>query len=443
MDGLQPQIRFSGQGVFSNQNTPSKRAKQASDAPELQKNYSPQKNPPSHSSDSETGSSGNDDEYGNDAKDGEHLNTIDVSKDNRKEDSSGRMSVDDGYEDENPSKALTGRHLLSTASSSSSDINLNPIFTATLSSSGSSPTSMLTATLDFTAQGLSLPPPSPMSTYGGSKTTSIEFDDKIRKYLPEQFETIKAYDVGGINILNKKTVDSQTALDKIKRRRETHNRVERRRRDQINQLIDELTTLLPKDDEEDQSRSHRVNILRSAVSHIQQLTRQNQDLQNQIHAIQSASPSSSSSSTARTAMPAPPLVNSAYSQRPLSINTWEYTPTDMPPEGSSRRLHRQSLPRLEVVPPPHPQYSHQPQPPDYYQHHPHRYRSASSPGSSYSSPPSTTVWSVSPLSPADSFSASGRHSPSGASSYREPHSPYSPYGPPSSQSHQAPRSPGY
>ncbi|KAF9308922.1 hypothetical protein BG003_010421 [Podila horticola] len=145
---------------------------------------------------------------------------------------------------------------------------------------------MLTATLDFTAQGPSLPLPSPMSTYGGTKTTTIEFDDKIRKYLPEQFETIKAYDVGGINILNKKTVDSQTALDKIKRRRETHNRVERRRRDQINQLIDELTTLLPKDDEEDQSRSHRVNILRSAVSHIQQLTRRNQELQNQIHAVQ-------------------------------------------------------------------------------------------------------------------------------------------------------------
>ncbi|KAG0357911.1 hypothetical protein BG005_002975 [Podila minutissima] len=202
---------------------------------------------------------------------------------------------------------------------------------------------MLTATLDFTAQGPPLPPSSPISAYGGMKTTTIEFDDKIRKYLPEQFETIKAYDVGGINILNKKTVDSQTALDKIKRRRETHNRVERRRRDQINQLIDELTTLLPKDDEEDQSRSHRVNILRSAVSHIQQLTRQNQELQNQIHAIQSASPpSSSSSSTSRSALPAPPLVNPDYGQRPLSSNAWEYTPTDMPPEGSSRRFHRLS-----------------------------------------------------------------------------------------------------
>ncbi|KAG0029793.1 hypothetical protein BGZ81_003400 [Podila clonocystis] len=338
--------------------------------------------------------------------------------------------------------ALTGRHLLSTASSSSSDISLNPVFTATLSSPDSTPTSMLTATLDFKAQGPSLSPPSPMSTYGGTKATMIEFDDKLRKYLPEQFEAIKAYDVGGINILNKKTVDSQTALDKIKRRRETHNRVERRRRDQINQLIDELTTLLPKDDEEDQSRSHRVNILRLAVSHIQQLTRRNQELQNQIHAIQSPSPPSSF--TSRSALTAPPLANPAYDQRPLSGNAWEYTPIDMPPEESSRRLHRQSLPRLEVVAPPHPQSSHRLQFPDYYQHHPHLYRSASSPGSSYSShSPSSTVWSASSLSPAGTFSASGRHSTGGASPYHEPHSPYSPYGPPSTQSHQAPRSPGY
>lgn len=64
---------------------------------------------------------------------------------------------------------------------------------------------------------------------------TFELDDVLRKYSPEQFKTCKAYDVGGVNILNKKPIDSKTALDKIKRRRETHNRVERRRRDCINQ----------------------------------------------------------------------------------------------------------------------------------------------------------------------------------------------------------------
>ncbi|KAK3817290.1 MAG: hypothetical protein J3Q66DRAFT_183216 [Benniella sp.] len=65
---------------------------------------------------------------------------------------------------------------------------------------------------------------------------TFELDDVLRKYSPEQFKTCKAYDVGGVNILNKKPVDSRTALDKLKRRRETHNRVERRRRDCINQV---------------------------------------------------------------------------------------------------------------------------------------------------------------------------------------------------------------
>ncbi|KAG0369584.1 hypothetical protein BGX24_002355 [Mortierella sp. AD032] len=64
---------------------------------------------------------------------------------------------------------------------------------------------------------------------------TFELDDVLRKYTPEEFKTCKGYDVGGVNILNKKPLDSKTALDKITRRRETHNRVERRRRDCINQ----------------------------------------------------------------------------------------------------------------------------------------------------------------------------------------------------------------
>ncbi|KAG0210003.1 hypothetical protein BGX33_005173, partial [Mortierella sp. NVP41] len=60
---------------------------------------------------------------------------------------------------------------------------------------------------------------------------TFELDDVLRKYTPEEFKTCKGYDVGGVNILNKKPLDSKTALDKITRRRETHNRVERRRRD--------------------------------------------------------------------------------------------------------------------------------------------------------------------------------------------------------------------
>lgn len=39
--------------------------------------------------------------------------------------------------------------------------------------------------------------------------------------------------VHGVNILNKTSIDSETAMSRIKQRRETHNRVERRRRDNL------------------------------------------------------------------------------------------------------------------------------------------------------------------------------------------------------------------
>ncbi|KAF9974452.1 hypothetical protein BGZ65_008719, partial [Modicella reniformis] len=92
----------------------------------------------------------------------------------------------------------------------------------------------------------------------------------------ETYKTTKSFDLAGVNILNRKPLDTRTALDKLQRRRETHNRVERKRRDCINQLIDDLTRLLPpKHLEEVTSKCHRVNVLRGAVAHIKFLSEQN------------------------------------------------------------------------------------------------------------------------------------------------------------------------
>ncbi|KAF8948927.1 hypothetical protein BGZ47_001136 [Haplosporangium gracile] len=135
---------------------------------------------------------------------------------------------------------------------------------------------------------------------------TFELDDVLRKYTPEEFKTCKGYDVGGVNILNKKPLDSKTALDKITRRRETHNRVERRRRDCINQLIDELTDLLPKEEDDSLSKGHRVNILRNVVSHIQTLTRHNENLNQQLQALQNGS---TLSPPTIITTPAPPTIH--------------------------------------------------------------------------------------------------------------------------------------
>ncbi|KAG0318065.1 hypothetical protein BGZ97_004417 [Linnemannia gamsii] len=144
---------------------------------------------------------------------------------------------------------------------------------------------------------------------------TFELDDVLRKYTPEEFKTCKGYDVGGVNILNKKPLDSKTALDKITRRRETHNRVERRRRDCINQLIDELTDLLPKEEDDSLSKGHRVNILRNVVSHIQTLTRHNENLHQQLQALQNGS---TLSPPTIITTPAPPTIHIGVNDKHVS-----------------------------------------------------------------------------------------------------------------------------
>lgn len=49
--------------------------------------------------------------------------------------------------------------------------------------------------------------------------------------------------VNGVNLLNKSSLDTDIIMDRIKQRRETHNRVERRRRDML-VMIDVLSLFL-------------------------------------------------------------------------------------------------------------------------------------------------------------------------------------------------------
>lgn len=60
----------------------------------------------------------------------------------------------------------------------------------------------------------------------------------------------------------------QHIFEKKRRRRESHNAVERRRRDNINDRITELATLLP---DRDAVKSNKGTILRKSVDHIRLL----------------------------------------------------------------------------------------------------------------------------------------------------------------------------
>ncbi|CAM0137204.1 unnamed protein product [Umbelopsis sp. WA50703] len=86
-----------------------------------------------------------------------------------------------------------------------------------------------------------------------------------------------AYKVNGVNILNRNNLDSKTAIERIKRRRENHNYVERRRRDVINNTIMDIAETVPNAITTGQ-KPNKGSILRLALDYIKQLQSENQKL---------------------------------------------------------------------------------------------------------------------------------------------------------------------
>ena len=76
----------------------------------------------------------------------------------------------------------------------------------------------------------------------------------------------------------------QQLFEKKRRRRESHNAVERRRRDNINERITELATLLP---DRDATKANKGTILRKSVDHIRALHDRLGDYQQRIQELES------------------------------------------------------------------------------------------------------------------------------------------------------------
>lgn len=62
-------------------------------------------------------------------------------------------------------------------------------------------------------------------------------------------------------------MDSKTAIERIQRRRENHNHVERRRRDNINNTIFELSSVVPNAIQQGQ-KPNKGNILKLSLDYI-------------------------------------------------------------------------------------------------------------------------------------------------------------------------------
>ncbi|KAK9763133.1 hypothetical protein K7432_010470 [Basidiobolus ranarum] len=125
--------------------------------------------------------------------------------------------------------------------------------------------------------------PSLTSYMANRRLKGYRFEDSIREFTPEKLfknkdsKRSESYVVNGVNILNRDEVDSLVAMNRIQKRREQHNRVERRRRDLINTAIEELSEIVPNVQEEG-IKYARGNVLRLAIEYIKDLQTEVEDL---------------------------------------------------------------------------------------------------------------------------------------------------------------------
>ncbi|KAG2214660.1 hypothetical protein INT46_005677 [Mucor plumbeus] len=140
------------------------------------------------------------------------------------------------------------------------------------------------------------------ATYPLQERIKIYNPDTMARKLNQLDKQPTKLVVHGVNILNKISIDSDTAMSRIKQRRETHNRVERRRRDNLNILVNELSDLVPRSSVEKSGgeKCHRAKVLRYAIEYIQSIKQENAQLRQQLGLSVVSSPESSSSSPQST-----------------------------------------------------------------------------------------------------------------------------------------------
>ncbi|CEG75678.1 hypothetical protein RMATCC62417_10685 [Rhizopus microsporus] len=104
-----------------------------------------------------------------------------------------------------------------------------------------------------------------------------------KKKEPKRLTT--AYKVNGVNILNRKNLDSKTVIERIQKRRENHNYIERRRRNYMNNTIWELSKVIPNACAPGQ-KPNKANVLKLALEHILDLQAENQAIRHQLRHYQ-------------------------------------------------------------------------------------------------------------------------------------------------------------
>ncbi|KAI9292194.1 hypothetical protein K502DRAFT_325928 [Neoconidiobolus thromboides FSU 785] len=120
-------------------------------------------------------------------------------------------------------------------------------------------------------------------------------DDCLRLYCPKDEESsgkkesthgedchgeaqhsCNKYCLHGVNVLNKENLDISDIKAKIKNRKESHSKVERRRRLQINNSIEEMEKLLPSSYINPNARNSKGLILYKTLAYLKDLQTENE-----------------------------------------------------------------------------------------------------------------------------------------------------------------------
>ncbi|KAI8886873.1 HLH-domain-containing protein [Backusella circina FSU 941] len=128
-----------------------------------------------------------------------------------------------------------------------------------------------------------------MSLFISERRSKYSLHERMIVYGPESMERLltknenvssipenNSFMVNGINILNRNSLDCDTMMHRIMQRRKTHNRVERRRRDKMNSLFNDLVSTLP---QKSNKTINRADILQHAIDYIKLIQTENLRLQ--------------------------------------------------------------------------------------------------------------------------------------------------------------------
>ncbi|KAI8368009.1 hypothetical protein EDC96DRAFT_552909 [Choanephora cucurbitarum] len=159
-----------------------------------------------------------------------------------------------------------------------------------------------------------------------------------------------AYRVNGVNILNRNNLDSKTAIERIQRRRENHNHVERRRRDNINNTIFELSSVVPNAIQPGQ-KPNKGNILKLSLDYIKDLQAENTALKERLSQYTSLSPPSLlKDETDESLIKNQPSPSAPNSPKFLRNPPFQLAPQSMSVP-SSPHHHHTNLPYMTNLPP--------------------------------------------------------------------------------------------